>query len=169
MQDKDSRSNCIIWWKTVSIMFSQSASLWARRQSHLPTMFSRSLVLHAALSYLCVTQATSLSTVAEYETPSSSSNAQSNDGSTGGYGVSPRDGYRSVGYYVVSDTAIFVFMNQNTYKSLELGNIWSKSPSTGSACGETNSRSVCIRQHTPGNRGGVSVRPRSGHQQAFPH
>jgi hypothetical protein len=77
----------------------------------LPTMFPRSLVLHVVLSYFYITQATSLSTVSEHETPSSSSDAQSNNGSTGGYRVVPHDGYRSVGYYVVGDTIVVIFLN----------------------------------------------------------
>jgi hypothetical protein len=101
-----------------------------RRQSYLPTMFPRSLVLHVVLSYFYITQATSLSTVLEHETPFRSSNAQSINGSTGGYGVAPHDGYRSVGYYVVGNTIVVIFMNWDTYTPLELGNIWSKAQST---------------------------------------
>jgi hypothetical protein len=109
---------------------STDRSTSVRRQSYFPTMFPRSLVLHAVLSYFYITQATSLSTVFEHETPFRSSNAQSINGSTGGYGVAPHDGYRSVGYYVVGSTIVVIFMNWDTYTPLELGNIWSKAQST---------------------------------------
>jgi hypothetical protein len=105
-------------------------SISIRRQPYLPTMFPRSLRLHVVLSLFYITQATSLSTVSEHETPSSSSNLQRNNGSTGGYEATPHHGYRSVGYYVVGNTMVVFFMDWDTYTPLELGNIWSKPPST---------------------------------------